>query len=168
MGKSEDEKFFRVFRVDTDSVKIQDESERVEGYVLVDSVNDRTASTAEGVWLTSKSFESVISWFPIILTIAVILFSFSTMISWSYYGEQAVIYLFGHNTAIKLAYKLVFCMLTVVGAAASMGNILNLSDALIFAMVFPNLIGIYFLLPVVRRELKSYMEHVKRVDSSGK
>ena len=90
------------------------------------------------------------------------------MISWSYYGEQAVIYLFGHNHAVKLAYKLVFCALTVVGAAASLGNILNLSDALIFAMVFPNLIGMYFLLPVVKRELSSYMDHVKKVDSGEK
>lgn len=138
--------------------------EEVEGWIVTDSVADR-----KGVPVTSMAFGSVIGWFPTILTIAVILFAFSTMISWSYYGEQGVIYLFSFldDDRIKipvLVYKVVFCLLIIVGSSASLTNVLNLSDAMIFAMVIPNLIGLYFLLPVIRKETNSFLEHVKDVD----
>jgi AGCS family alanine or glycine:cation symporter len=138
--------------------------EEVEGWIATDSVADR-----KGVPVTSMEFGSVIGWFPTILTIAVILFAFSTMISWSYYGEQGVIYLFSFldDDKIKipvLVYKVVFCLLIIVGSSASLTNVLNLSDAMIFAMVIPNLIGLYFLLPVIRKETNSFLEHVKEVD----
>ncbi len=114
-----------------------------------------------GIWLTSKAFESSISWFKYILAISVFLFAFSTMISWSYYGEQAVIFMFGQNKGVIIGYKIIFCLMAIVGGAASLGNVLRLSDAMVFAMVFPNLIGIYFLLPVIKDELKSYRAHAK-------
>jgi len=117
-----------------------------------------------GIWLTSRSFETVISWFPKVLALAVVLFAFSTMLSWSYYGEQAVIYLFGDNRKVIVAYGLIFCGLIVVGAAADFGSIIEISDSLVFAMVFPNLIGVFLLLPVVKRELKSYLAHVREID----
>lgn len=117
-----------------------------------------------GIWLTSRSFETVISWFPKVLAIAVVLFAFSTMLSWSYYGEQAVIYLFGDNRKVILGYGLVFCALIVVGAAADFNAIIGLSDALVFAMVFPNLIGVYLLLPVVRKELRKFLDHVRSIE----
>ena len=121
--------------------------------------------------MTSLAFGSAIKWFPILLTVAVILFAFSTMISWSYYGEQGVIYLFGFlgDNQVKipvLIYKILFCLLVVVGASASLTNVLNLSDSMIFAMVVPNLIGLYFLLPVIKKETSSYLEHVKKTDAS--
>ncbi len=141
--------------------------EKVNGWVASDAVTDR-----KGVAMTSMAFGSVISWFPALLTIAVVLFAFSTMISWSYYGEQGVMYLFSSLGDDKmkipvLVYKVVFCLLIVVGSSASLTNVLNLSDAMIFAMVIPNLIGLYFLLPVVKREADSYLEHVRSVDGKS-
>lgn len=126
----------------------------------------RTGDKA-GIWLTSQAFEKVIGWFPILLSIAVLLFAFSTMISWSYYGEQAVGYLTGNNKVVNLIYKLAFCACIVVGASASLGKVLALSDALYFSMVVPNLIGLYLLLPVVRKELRRYREHVAAVDKES-
>ncbi len=99
------------------------------------------------------------------MALVVMLFAFSTMISWSYYGEQAVIFMFNRRIpAVVLGYKLLFCGFVIVGASASLGNVIRVSDAMIFAMVFPNLIGLYFLLPVVKRELRSYEEHVRSVE----
>ncbi|MEM6278747.1 MAG: alanine/glycine:cation symporter family protein [Verrucomicrobiota bacterium] len=141
--------------------------EKVKGWVASDTVTDR-----KGVPMTSMAFGSVLSWFPALLTIAVVLFAFSTMISWSYYGEQGVMYLFSFlgEDQVKipvLIYKIIFCLLIIVGASASLTNVLNLSDAMIFAMVIPNLIGLYFLLPVIKKEANSYLEHVKSVDSQS-
>ena len=107
------------------------------------------------------AFKSVISWFPIVLAAAVFLFAFSTMISWSYYGQQAVVYLFGAENKVAIGiYKLIFCLIAVLGGAASLESVLNLSDAMVFAMVLPNLIGVYFLLPVVKKELAIFRQHV--------
>ncbi|MDF1824252.1 MAG: alanine/glycine:cation symporter family protein [Verrucomicrobiales bacterium] len=140
--------------------------EEITGWVPANSVTDR-----KGVPVTSMAFESVISWFPALLTIAVVLFAFSTMISWSYYGEQGVIYLFSFlaDDKIKipvLIYKVIFCLLIIVGASGSLANVLNLSDSMVFAMVIPNLIGLYFLLPVIKKEMTSYLDHVKTVDQN--
>ena len=119
----------------------------------------------EGVAKTSAAFGEKVAWFPKILAIAVLLFAFSTMISWSYYGEQAVIFLCGRRIpAVVLVYKVIFCLFVIVGASASLGNVIRVSDAMIFAMVLPNMIGLYILLPVVKRELASYMKHVQEVD----
>ncbi len=119
--------------------------------------------------MTSLAFGSKIAWFPKVLTIAVVLFAFSTMISWSYYGEQGIIYLFsrfGDNVKIPvIIYKVIFCLLVVVGSSASLSSVINLSDAMIFAMVAPNLIGLYFLLPVIKKEADDYLEHVKKIDT---
>ena len=114
-----------------------------------------------GVGVTSAAFESVISWFPLILAVAVILFAFSTMIAWSYYGEQSWIYLFGRSERSKLVFKLLFCVFVIVGAAMSLGNVIGFSDAMIFAMCFPNVIGLYFLMPKARDELESYMKKIE-------
>jgi len=138
--------------------------ETVEGWVAKSSITSRS-----GVPVTSMAFASVITWFPVILTGAVILFAFSTMISWSYYGQQGVMYLFSFlgEDKVKIPvviYKLVFCLLIIVGASASLDNILMLSDAMVFAMLIPNLIGVYFLLPVIKRETVKYLALVKEVD----
>ncbi len=115
----------------------------------------------EGVELTATAFDSVIPHFSIVLTIAVILFAFSTMISWSYYGMQGWVYLFGRGKVTELIYKLLFCIFIWVGAVISLGSVINFSDAMIFAMVVPNIIGVVLLTPVVRKELKRYMNAIR-------
>jgi AGCS family alanine or glycine:cation symporter len=109
-----------------------------------------------GVALTSAAFASGISWFPYVLAIAVILFAFSTMISWSYYGLKAWTYLFGEGKTTELVFKLIFCVFVVIGASASLGPVIDFSDAAIFAMAVVNIIGLYFLMKVVRAELANY------------
>jgi len=113
-----------------------------------------------GVDLTSAAFESVIPWFPYVLTIAVVLFAFSTMISWSYYGLQCWLYLFGKNKINEIVYKVLFCLFVIVGAAASLGAVTDFSDSMIFAMAIPNLIGVFLLMPKVREELKKYLKAI--------
>lgn len=142
-----------------------EDAEEVVGWVAKSEVTSRA-----GVPVTSMAFASVISWFPLLLSIAVFLFAFSTMISWSYYGQQGVMYLFGFlgedrvHLAV-IAYKVIFCLLVIVGTSASLGNILTLSDAMIFAMVIPNLIGLYLLLPVIKRETDQFLTLVKETDA---
>jgi AGCS family alanine or glycine:cation symporter len=116
---------------------------------------------AQAILLTSGAFESVISWFPYVLTIAVVLFAFSTMISWSYYGFQGWAYLFGRTKKMEYAYKLLFCIFVVIGAAASLGSVIGFSDAMIFAMMVPNMIGLVLLAPKVKKELNKYYEAIK-------
>jgi AGCS family alanine or glycine:cation symporter len=125
------------------------------GQVLINGVN------ASGVDLTSLAYDDVLPGFRYILTIAIILFAFSTMISWSYYGLQAWKYLFGRSTAADLSYKVLFLIFVVIGSAASLGAVIDFSDAMIFAMVFPNMIGLFFLFPKVREELNRYMAAIK-------
>lgn len=115
----------------------------------------------EGVELTATAFDSVIPHFSIVLTIAVILFAFSTMISWSYYGMQGWVYLFGRGKITELIYKLLFCIFIWVGSVISLGSVINFSDAMIFAMVVPNIIGVVLLTPVVRKELNRYMNAIR-------
>jgi len=111
---------------------------------------------AEGVALTSSAFETVVPWFPNVLAVAVILFAFSTMISWSYYGMKATGYLFGDNAAAENVYKVVFCIFTVLGSVTALDAVLGFSDAAIFLMSVPNVIGLYILARVLRKELAQY------------
>jgi AGCS family alanine or glycine:cation symporter len=115
----------------------------------------------EGVEVTSNAFASSISWFPYVLAIAVILFAFSTMISWSYYGYQAWSYLFGKSKGMEYLYKGIFCVFVIIGAASSLGSVINFSDAMIFGMMVPNMIGLVILAPIVAKELSSYMSKIK-------
>jgi len=115
-----------------------------------------------GVELTSAAFESAFSWFPYILALAVILFAYSTMISWSYYGLKCWTYLFGENQVVELIYKLLFCLFVVLGATMSLGPVIDFSDSMIFAMAIANIIGLYVLAPVIKRELDSYWSRLKQ------
>ncbi len=129
---------------------------------LVIIVTDQLDPTqVNGVELTSAAFATVISWFPYVLMAAVLLFAFSTMLAWSYYGERCWCYLFGETTTQATIYKILFLVFVVIGASMNLGNVLGFSDAMIFAMSVPNVIGLYLLAPVVKRELKSYMERVR-------
>lgn len=114
-----------------------------------------------GVDLTSMAYDSVLPGFRYILTLAIVLFAFSTMISWSYYGLQAWKYLFGRSGAADMSYKILFLIFVVIGAAASLGSVIKFSDAMIFAMVFPNMLGLFFLFPKVREELNRYLDAIK-------
>ena len=120
-----------------------------------------TNQPINGVDLTSVAFDSAIPYFSIVLTVAVVLFAISTAISWSYYGLQSWKYLFGKGKAQDISYKILFLIFVVVGASSSLGAVIAFSDAMIFAMVFPNIIGLVLLSPKVRKELKAYLNAIK-------
>jgi alanine or glycine:cation symporter, AGCS family len=126
------------------------------GVVFIDGVG------YEGAGITSKAFAQYIPYSNIFLTIAVVLFAVSTMISWSYYGLQSWKFLFGRGKVADLVYKLLFLTFIVIGAAASMGSIWKFSDAMIFAMIFPNMIGLFFLFPIVKKELIKYLDAIRK------
>jgi len=153
IGKSDDGKFGEVWQADS-------EESLWVAYADVDKV--------EGIGKTSRAIGEKFTWFPKLLAVAVLLFAFSTMISWSYYGEQAVIYLCGgpHQSAI-LAYKVFFCLFVVVGSVLSLSNVIRVSDAMLFAMVIPNMVGLYLLLPVIKLELADFRKHVAEIDAGG-
>jgi AGCS family alanine or glycine:cation symporter len=126
-----------------------------EGSVMIDGV------AYEGAGITSKAFGQYIPYSNVFLTVAVVLFAVSTMISWSYYGLQSWKFLFGRGKTADLAYKFLFLGFVVIGAAASMDSIWGFSDAMIFAMVFPNMVGLFFLFPIVKKELSRYLSAIK-------
>lgn len=125
------------------------------GSVLIDGV------AYEGAGITAVAFAKYIPYSNVFLTIAVVLFAVSTMISWSYYGLQSWKYLFGRGRTADIVYKLLFCTFIVIGAAASMKSIWDFSDAMIFAMVFPNMVGLFFLFPIVKKQLNRYLGAIK-------
>tara|TARA_Y100000588_G_C14127274_1_gene869997 strand:- start:461 stop:1312 length:852 start_codon:yes stop_codon:yes gene_type:complete len=115
----------------------------------------------EGAVLTSMAFADAIPWFPVVLTVAIILFAISTMISWSYYGLQSWMYLFGKSKLSDLVYKVLFLLFIVIGAAANMDAVWGFSDAMILALIFPNMIGLFFLYPKVKHEMIKYINGIK-------
>ncbi len=114
---------------------------------------------SKGAALTAVAFGSVISWFPIILSISVVLFAYSTMISWSYYGERSWTYVFGER--YSMLFRIIFVAFVVLASVASPGNILDFSDLLILSMAFPNLIALYLLQGKVSDALKEYMAKLR-------
>ena len=119
------------------------------------------AGNLQAINLTSSAFSSTLSWFPVILSVAVILFALSTMISWSYYGLKAWTYLFGESQLSSLAYKTLFCLFVVIGSAISAQSVFDFGDAMIFAMCFPNMLGLYFLAGEVKHDLNDYLKRVR-------
>lgn len=109
-----------------------------------------------GIEMTSAAFASVLPWSPAPLSVAAILFAFSTMIAWAYYGLKGWTYLLGEGRAIETAFKVIFCGFIVLGASVKLSAILDFADALIFVMAFPNLLGLYILAPTVKADLKAY------------
>ena len=114
-----------------------------------------------GVTLTAASFTETAGFFKYTLALAVIMFAFSTMISWSYYGLKAWTYLFGEGKTTELIFKVMFCVFVVIGATIQFGAVIDFSDAAIFAMSIFNILGLYFLMPVVKKELHSFVTRVK-------
>lgn len=134
----------------------------VTALVIVISGSYAEGSGIEGVELTSRAFASGISWFPYVLSLTVFLFAYSTMISWSYYGLVCTTYLFGEHLIIEWVYKLLFCMFIVVGASAQLSNIILFTDAMVFAMAVPNIIGLYMLAPEIKNDLRIYLQQLKQ------
>jgi alanine or glycine:cation symporter, AGCS family len=114
-----------------------------------------------GIELTISAFASTISWSPIPLSIAAILFAYSTMITWSYYGLKAFLYLVGEHRAADAGFKFVFLMFVVLGTSLQLGSLVDLSDALVFVVALPNLLGLYLLAPRIRREVLRYEAHLR-------
>jgi len=127
--------------------------------IVITGSIDPTAT--EGVSLTSRAFASVLPWFPNILLLAVILFALSTMISWSYYGLKSWTYLFGESQLNNIIYKTIFCVFVVIGSVLPLASVFYFSDAMIFAMAIPNVLGLYILAPDIRRDLNDYLSRVK-------
>ncbi|MDQ6971884.1 MAG: alanine:cation symporter family protein, partial [Mariprofundaceae bacterium] len=114
---------------------------------------------SKGAALTAVAFGSVISWFPIILSVSVVLFAYSTMISWSYYGERSWTYVFGER--YSMVFRIVFVLFVVLASVTSAGNILAFSDLLILSMAFPNLLALYLLQGKVASALREYLDKLK-------
>lgn len=118
-------------------------------------------SGLQGSQLTSAAFSSVFSWFDWVLLIAIMLFAFSTMISWSYYGLKSWTYLFGQSRLKANIYKFIFLIFIVIGSSTSLGAVLDFSDLMILGMAFPNIFGLLILVGEVRNDLKDYMRRVR-------
>jgi len=129
--------------------------------VIVSTGMYQNASVNDGVALTSQAFATVMPWFPYVLTVAVLLFAFSTMITWAYYGGKAMAFLSRDNKYAINAFLVVFLISAVIACTMKLSVLMDFADALLFTMAIPNLIGVYMLMPVVKRELKDYLARVK-------
>jgi len=114
-----------------------------------------------GIEITSAAFESAFSWFPWVLLVASVMFAFSTLVSWAFYGSQAAAYLFGATKRTDVIFKLTLCFLLSTGAAVSLSAIINFIDSMLFAMAIPNIIALYLLLPELKRDVKTYEAKIK-------
>ncbi len=124
-----------------------------------DPANAELVQQSKGAALTAVAFGSVLSWFPVVLSISVVLFAYSTMISWSYYGERCWTYMFGER--YSMVYRILFVMVVVLASLVSAGNILDFSDLLLLSMAFPNFLGLYLLQGKVASQLKEYLAKLK-------
>ena len=113
--------------------------------------------TPNGVTLTSDAFATFLPWFPVVLAVAVALFAFSTLITWSYYGEKAWEFFFGHTKFSLSIYRLIFCTFTVIGVVLTFGQVLTITDSFLFICGFINLAALYILLPEIRTEMREYL-----------
>ena len=130
----------------------------IDNQVLMSQTGERLG----GVNLTSMAFDHAIPGFSYVLAIAVILFAFSTMLSWSYYGLQAWKFLFGKGLMVDRAYKLLFLLFTVLGSAVTLDAVIKFSDAMILALVFPNMIALFILYPQIKQPLENYLKMIKQ------
>ncbi|WP_151703641.1 alanine/glycine:cation symporter family protein [Nitrincola alkalilacustris] len=136
---------------------------------LVIIISGALLTDLTGVQLTSAAYATVLPWFPTVLAIAVVLFALSTMFAWSYYGLKSWTFLVGEGRNKEMAYNFVFCIFIVIGSSMSLGPVIDFSDSMLFAMAIPNIIGLYLLMPVVKRELNAYWAkidsgEIQRVD----
>ncbi len=125
--------------------------------IIITGVGNNS-ETIQGVELTSRAFETVFPWFPIILAVAITLFALSTLITWSYYGLRCWTYLFGMTGFSRYSYKIIFLTFTIIGTSMNLESVINFSDSMIFAMSIPNIIGLYFLSYQVKKDLKKVVK----------
>jgi len=118
------------------------------------------ADDNNGAGLTSAVFGSEVSWFPYVLSAAVVLFAFSTMISWSYYGERCWAWLFGDGSS--MVYRWLFLVMVFLGSIITSTNVLDFGDLMILGMAFPNVLGLYFLAGGVKSDLNDYLDKLKK------
>jgi AGCS family alanine or glycine:cation symporter len=132
--------------------------------VIVTTVYDPALADSgiNGIELTTRAFESTVSWSPIPLSIAAVLFAFSTMLSWSYYGLKSLTYLTGEHRLVEAGFKLIFCGFVVLGSSVQLGALIDLSDAMILVVAIPNLLGLYLLAPMLKVEVLSYRKRLGR------
>ncbi|MBL1068471.1 sodium:alanine symporter family protein [Streptomyces sp. 7-21] len=133
-----------------------------------DPAADRAIAEAggdPGIAITSDAFATALPWFPAVLTVAVLLFAFSTLITWGYYGLKAWCHLFGGSNVSEQVFKCLYCLVTVAGALLSLGTLVDLADAFLFLAAVVNIAGLYLLAPVVRRELRLVLADVRRRDA---
>ena len=114
------------------------------------------AENLRGIEITSAAFETMFSWYPIVLLVSVILFAFSTLVAWAYYGAQAAAYLFGATKRVDVIFKLILCLILSTGAAIQLSAIIDFIDAMLFGMCIPNIIALYLLLPELKEDLAAY------------
>ena len=129
--------------------------------VVIVSGAYNTPEAGKGVEMTRWAFSETLSWFPTVLNISVFLFAYSTMISWSYYGEKAWQYIFGTTKKAIIIYRILFLGFIVLGAVASLENVITFSDLMILSMAFPNIIGGVILAPRVKVLLQDYWRRYK-------
>ena len=129
--------------------------------ILTGSVDPSASGTLAGIALTSKAFATVIYWFPYILTFAVVMFAFSTSITWFYYGQRSFLWLFGHNKNADLAFKVSYLMVLIIGSAMSLAPVMDMADALLLAIGFPNILGLFLLRKEVKAMMVDYFARVK-------
>lgn len=120
-----------------------------------------TEDNLTGIALTSAAFGKGVSWFPYVLAVVAVLFAFSTIISWSYYGVKAWTYLVGEGREKEMAFNSAYCVCVVIGAAMSLGAVIDFTDAAVFSMALFNIAGLYILMPVVKAELDSYLARLR-------
>lgn len=130
----------------------------VSDHVTIAATGDQIG----GVNLTSLAFESTIPGSSYVLSIAVVLFAFSTIISWSYYGLQSWTFLLGRSLRSETAFEIIFLTFTILGSAITLEAVIKFSDAMILALVFPNLTGLLILFPVVKIELRNYLIRISQ------
>ena len=130
--------------------------------VIITSGVYSSGQEIEGARMTSQAFVTVLPTFPYLLAIVATLFAFSTMISWSYYGVKAVTFIFGESKNIEIIYKIIFCFFAIIGSSLDLVKVIDLSDAALFLMAIPNLIGVYILASIVKNESSSYFLKIEK------
>ncbi|MEU3047282.1 alanine/glycine:cation symporter family protein [Streptomyces sp. NPDC006984] len=125
----------------------------------------RNDQSIGGVTITSDAFGTVMPWFPYILTIAVMLFAISTVLTWGYYGLKSWTYLFGRSKASEITYKAMYTVVAVAGSLLTLNTLIDMADAVLFMLAVINIVGLYLLAPIVKRELDKFLAYVKSRDA---
>lgn len=129
----------------------------ITALVIIISGAYERAEGMEGIALTSDAFATGVSWFPYVLAVAVCLFAYSTIITFSYYGVKCMSFIFGESDALELSFKIFFCLCIIVGSSVQLSSLIDFTDGLLLSMAVPNIIGLYVLAPEVKEELKLYL-----------